>query len=70
MTGRDVPMLNENFLVNILTDVDFLGEEFQRNGRPQLMEAFNELRAVRTVHLSTYQVFLTTTSPAHRHRAK
>ena len=48
MTGRDVPMLNENFLVNILTDVDFLGEEFQRNGRPQLMEAFNELRAVRT----------------------
>ena len=70
MTGRDVPMLNENFLVNILTDVDFLGEEFQRNGRPQLMEAFNELRAVRTFILSIYQVSLTATSTAHRHRTE
>ena len=70
MTGRDVPMLNENFLVNILTDVDFLGEEFQRNGRPQLMEAFNELRAVKTFILSIHKVSLTATSTAHRHRTE
>ncbi|KAI0700779.1 rsec15 [Cytidiella melzeri] len=37
LTGRDVPMLNENFVKNILTDVDFLDQEFQRNGRPQLI---------------------------------
>jgi exocyst complex component 6 len=47
MTGKDIPMLNENFVINILTDVDFLDQEFQRNGRPQLMTAFAELRMVR-----------------------
>lgn len=51
MTGRDVPMLNENFIINILTDVDFLEQEFQRNGRPQLMSAFIELRTVSRSHL-------------------
>ena len=40
-------MMNENAISNILMDVDFLEEEFQRAGKPQLMNAFVELRAVR-----------------------
>lgn len=40
-------MMNENAISNILVDVDFLEEEFKRNGRPHLMAAFAELRAVR-----------------------
>ncbi|KAI0787052.1 exocyst complex component sec15 subunit [Irpex lacteus] len=60
MTGRDVPMLNEKFLLNILTDVDFLEEEFQRNGRPQLMEAFTELRSMTAIVMNNeVQQYLT-----------
>ena len=44
LTGRSIPMLNEFAIHNILVDVDFLEEEFKRNGRPQLMTAFGELR--------------------------
>ena len=40
-------MINENALSNILVDVDFLEEEFKRNGRGHLNSAFNELRTVR-----------------------
>ena len=40
-------MMNENAICNILMDVDFLEDEFKRAGRPQLMTAFTELRAVR-----------------------
>lgn len=50
-------MMNENAISNILMDVDFLEEEFQRAGRPQLMTAFAELRAVRTLHLIPYLIF-------------
>ena len=39
-------MLNENGIHNILVDVEFLEDEFKRAGRPQLMSAFDELRAV------------------------
>ena len=46
MTGRNIPMMNENAISNILVDVDFLEDEFKKNGRPQLMVAFAELRAV------------------------
>ena len=47
MAGRDIPMMNENAIANILQDVDFLGDEFRKNGRPELMSAFAELRAVK-----------------------
>ena len=40
-------MLNEFAIHNILVDVDFLEDEFKQAGRPQLMSAFAELRAVR-----------------------
>lgn len=40
-------MINENAISNILVDVDFLDEEFKRNGRPELSSSFVELRSVR-----------------------
>ena len=46
LTGKSIPMLNENGIHNILVDVDFLEAEFKGAGRPQLMAAFGELRAV------------------------
>ena len=39
-------MMNENAISNILVDVDFMEDEFRKIGRPQLMAAFAELRAV------------------------
>ena len=46
LTGRNIPMMNENAIANMLVDINFLEEEFKKNGRPQLMTAFAELRAV------------------------
>ena len=46
MTGRNIPMMNENAISNILIDVDFLEDEFKRNGRPELCTVFAELRMV------------------------
>lgn len=40
-------MMNENAISNMLVDVDFLEDEFKKNGRPQLMAAFAEFRTVR-----------------------
>ena len=56
MTGRNIPMMNENAIHNVLMDVDFLEEEFKRAGKPQLMTAFAELRAVR-IHFRYLLVF-------------
>ncbi|KAJ3554408.1 hypothetical protein NM688_g3127 [Phlebia brevispora] len=52
LTGRDIPMMNENAISNILVDVDFLEDEFKKNGRPQLMTAFAELRAIASIVMS------------------
>ncbi|EMD40837.1 hypothetical protein CERSUDRAFT_111421 [Gelatoporia subvermispora B] len=49
LAGRNVPMVNENAISNVLVDVDFLEEEFKRNGRGHLNAAFNELRTVVTI---------------------
>ena len=46
LTGRDVPAMNENAISNVLVDVDFLEDEFQRIGRPHLTSVFTELRSV------------------------
>lgn len=46
MTGRDIPMMNENAISNILIDVDFLEEELKRIGRSHLATSFVELRLV------------------------
>ena len=46
LTGRDIPMMNENAIANILIDVDFLEDELKRIGRSHLATAFIELRLV------------------------
>ncbi|KIP10689.1 hypothetical protein PHLGIDRAFT_494456 [Phlebiopsis gigantea 11061_1 CR5-6] len=52
LTGRNIPMMNENAISNILMDVDFLEEEFKRAGKPHLMAAFAELRAITSIALN------------------
>ncbi|OCH92199.1 rsec15 [Obba rivulosa] len=49
LTGRNIPMINENAISNILIDVDFLEEEFRRNGRGHLNSSFNELRTITSI---------------------
>lgn len=51
LTGRNIAMMNENAITNLLVDCDFLETEFRRIGRPQLCSAFNELRAVSNMRL-------------------
>ncbi|KAI0082435.1 exocyst complex component sec15 subunit [Panus rudis PR-1116 ss-1] len=51
MTGRHIPMMNENAISNILVDVNFLEEEFKRNGRPELCSVFTELRTLTSLIL-------------------
>ncbi|KAI0637978.1 rsec15 [Trametes polyzona] len=45
LTGRDIPMMNENAIANLLMDVDFLDEELKRSGHVH-SDAFAELRSV------------------------
>jgi hypothetical protein len=52
LTGRDIPVLNENAISNILVDVDFLEDEFKRIGRPHLTSVFTELRSTTSIVLS------------------
>ena len=46
LTGRDIPMMSENAISNILIDVDFLEDELKRIGRSHLTTVFTELRLV------------------------
>ncbi|TFK71800.1 exocyst complex component, sec15 subunit [Pluteus cervinus] len=52
ITGRDIPMMNENAVSNILVDVDFLEEELKRIGRGHLASVFVELRTTASIPLS------------------
>ncbi|KIY74221.1 exocyst complex subunit Sec15-like protein, partial [Cylindrobasidium torrendii FP15055 ss-10] len=52
LTGRNVPMLNEFAISNILNDVDFIEEELKRAGRPHLCSVFQELRATTSIPLN------------------
>jgi len=65
LTGRDVAMMNENAIANILIDIDFLEEELKRIGRSHLSSAFVELRMTANIPLSdTVHEYLV---PAMRH---
>ncbi|KAF8969464.1 exocyst complex component, sec15 subunit [Flammula alnicola] len=65
LTGRDIPMMNENAISNILIDVDFLEDELKRIGRSHLATVFIELRLTTSIVLSnTVQEYLV---PANRH---
>ncbi|TEB35768.1 rsec15 [Coprinellus micaceus] len=64
LSGRDIPMMNENAVSNIVIDVDFLDEELKRIGRPHLASVFNELRLTASIPLNnTVQEYLV---PANR----
>ncbi|KAF9006559.1 exocyst complex component, sec15 subunit [Cyathus striatus] len=52
LTGRDVPMMNENAISNILIDVDFLEDELKRIGRSHLASVFMELRLTTSIPLN------------------
>ncbi|KAF9821285.1 hypothetical protein IEO21_00893 [Rhodonia placenta] len=49
MIGRNVPMMNENGVANLLLDIDFLEDEFKRGGHAHLNAAFLELRLMTTI---------------------
>ncbi|KAH9849999.1 rsec15 [Lenzites betulinus] len=51
LTGRDIPMMNENGIANLLMDIDFLDEELKRSGHPH-SAAFTELRSTMSVVMS------------------
>lgn len=53
LAGRDIPMMNENAIANLLLDVDFLDEELKRNGHSH-SAAFSELRSVRPPPFSPF----------------
>jgi hypothetical protein len=57
LTGRNIPMMNENAISNILIDVDFLEEELRRIGRGHLSTVFVELRSVSPVPGDRRQAF-------------
>jgi exocyst complex component 6 len=58
LTGRDIPILNENAIANILIDVDFLSNELSRIGRGELVVIFKELRTVRMATISLTEFLL------------
>ncbi|KAI0921643.1 hypothetical protein AcW1_004442 [Taiwanofungus camphoratus] len=49
LTGRNVPMMNENGIANLLLDVEFLEDEFKRGGHTHLNSAFVELRTMSSI---------------------
>ncbi|KAH9927182.1 exocyst complex component sec15 subunit [Epithele typhae] len=51
LTGRDIPMMNENALANLLLDADFVDEELKRNGHSH-GAAFAELRMMISIVMS------------------
>lgn len=51
LTGRNVPMINENAVANLVTDIDFLEDEFKKSGHAHLNAAFLELRLMTTIVL-------------------
>ncbi|TFK43709.1 exocyst complex component, sec15 subunit [Crucibulum laeve] len=59
LSGRDIPMMNENAISNILVDVDFLEDELKRIGKGHLTSVFSELRLTTSIPMSnTVQEYL------------
>ncbi|KAF9453043.1 exocyst complex component, sec15 subunit [Macrolepiota fuliginosa MF-IS2] len=49
LTGRDIGMINENAISNILIDVDYLEDALKRIGRSHLVSVFMELRSTTSI---------------------
>ncbi|KAI0250002.1 exocyst complex component sec15 subunit [Lactifluus subvellereus] len=52
LTERNVAMMNENAIANIVVDVNFLEEQFRNAGRANLVSLFAELRSTTSIVLS------------------
>jgi len=52
LTDRNIPMLNENAIANVLIDLDFLEEQFRSAGRANLASLFTDLRSITSIVLS------------------
>lgn len=52
LTGRNIPIVNENALSNVLIDIDFLEQEFKRIQRPNLASSFGEIRSLTSIILN------------------
>ncbi|KZW03721.1 exocyst complex component, sec15 subunit [Exidia glandulosa HHB12029] len=65
LVGRNIPMINENALSNIMVDIDFIESELRRNGRAHIVSAFDEIRTMVGIALQdTVQEYL---KPGVRH---
>ncbi|XP_006460327.1 hypothetical protein AGABI2DRAFT_184813 [Agaricus bisporus var. bisporus H97] len=63
LTGRDIDMINENAISNILIDVDYLEDALKRIDRSHLVTVFVELRAMTSIPLNNaVQEFLIPTN--------
>ncbi|KAI0068510.1 exocyst complex component sec15 subunit [Artomyces pyxidatus] len=51
LTDRNIPMMNENAISNILVDLDFLEDQFKSTGRSHLISVFTELRSTTSIVL-------------------
>ncbi|KAG9043424.1 hypothetical protein FS837_009637 [Tulasnella sp. UAMH 9824] len=51
LVGPDVPVISEAGIQNLLTDIDFLEDEFKRLGKEHLTTVFSELRETSAVVL-------------------
>jgi len=52
LTDRNIPMMNENAIANIVVDLDFLEEQFRSAGRANLGSHFAELRSMTSIVMS------------------
>ncbi|KAI9507508.1 exocyst complex component sec15 subunit [Russula earlei] len=52
LTDRNIPVVNENAIANILVDLDFLEEQFRGVGRADLVSLFTELRSMTSLVMS------------------
>lgn len=52
LTDRNIPMMNENAISNILIDIEFLEDQFKTSGRSHLITVFGELRSTTSIVLN------------------
>jgi len=50
LAGKEIEMINENAISNLLIDVDYLEDALKRIGRSHLATVFSELRSVSGIY--------------------
>lgn len=54
--GPDVKVINDAGLANLATDIEFLEDQFQRPGKPDLTGVFREIHTVSFDRFSCYTI--------------